>query len=137
MALTGSLNLYTAVDTGLSESVTLTYPSDLPSNHPNYDKRGTTETLKVPEVRVDTASYDDVYINIHDANISLITGQHELHSTYRIYGSEASKSLDKENYLFQGETSVGIWDWDNDTNPYSKAYTHLKTQGGWENLTDI
>ena len=137
MALTGNLDLYAGAPTGNSESVTLTYPADLPENHSDYDKRGTSETIEVPEITVTTSSYADVYINVFDANISYLSGvEHELFSSYRIYGSAESRSLDKENYILQNEVSVGTWDWDNDTNPVSKTYTFLKSQVGWENLSD-
>jgi hypothetical protein len=133
MALTGSFTYQ--VYTNQSESVEriITYPADLPSSHLDYEKRGTTETITEEVTVTEDQTIEGAYVAIKTANIwktvesNLDPEKLMLTSNYRVYGSEASRSADVNNYIIELDAVVKAWDWDIDTNPYSATYDYIKS----------
>ena len=64
------------------------------------------------------------------------TGSFHLDVTYRVYGSQASRSADINNY-FDQRTIDTSWDPDVDSNIFSKSYAVLKYELGADTLTDV
>lgn len=69
MALQGKITRYKIVEDTDAEMVeeVITYIEDIPEDHEDYDKRGTTETIMVyPKTQVidEDRTYDDAYLKI-------------------------------------------------------------------------
>ena len=142
MALTGSFIRY-EYESHPTETISteITYPSDLPEHHPEYDKRGTTETVTSPVQVEITSSYEGCYVFVKSAAVFTLfneggVNETNINSIYRIYNSKAEKDADIDSHIaeYQYDTE---WDWDVDSNPNVKAYNHLKSLPGGSSLSDI
>ena len=140
MALTGNWTKYTT--TYSNENTTqeeVTYPADLPEIDPNYDKRGTTETITVQVPIVTTEEFTDAYVVIKSAsvyahNILGIGKTKNLNVQYRVYNSKAEHDEDFDNHIHEDLDVQLDWDWEGETNPFTTSYEWLKAQPGFENL---
>jgi len=142
MALSGSLNIINWEKGENIVSHSFTVPTNIPETDPYYDQRGETITQYVTESIVVSSSYDNVYVKIKANNIwvnteeGTDTGSMNLESTYRIYGSEASRSEDLNNHLLESAVDTP-WDPDIDSNIFSIAYASIKNELGTDTLTDV
>jgi hypothetical protein len=140
MALIGDYNHsswdYSDTET---ETVTITYPEILPENDPNYEKKGTTETLEVPLQIENITEYKDIYLVISAITLQKQTPEAmNLNFAWQLYNSKAER---EEDFSFTTPllNAVVSIDWDPNNipdNPYVIAYDYLKTQKGFENLVN-
>mgnify|MGYP003120591565 CR=1 FL=1 len=139
MALTGSLTELIYVNTGEYETVTVDIPADEPSDSEYYEYAGQQITQSVEIVNTTSSSLEGVYIKISSIQIwPPRIGQDNIvfiEPTYRIFGSEASRSADVNNYIRQGQDTLE-WDTDTDTDPYQVAYDLIKASYPNDTLTD-
>tara|TARA_R110000822_G_scaffold281276_1_gene402990 strand:+ start:5351 stop:5773 length:423 start_codon:yes stop_codon:yes gene_type:complete len=138
MALTGTWTKYTTSNGEVLSSSSVTYPADLSDDHPDFINAGTTEIVNVYETIITSQSFDDAYVNLYQVNVfksQANDGGCFLDYEYRVYGSEASKSADIDNYIHK-ESNMIIHDFEVATSNHVQAYNHLKTQAGCEALTD-
>tara|TARA_Y100000592_G_scaffold50790_1_gene80275 strand:+ start:428 stop:850 length:423 start_codon:yes stop_codon:yes gene_type:complete len=139
MALTGSLTTIEATGTGNYETITIDIPADVPETDPNYEHRGSSITESVEIVNETSSSLEGVYIKITSIQIwpPRITTSDKVYiePTYRVYGSQASRSADVENYIRQTYETVE-WDPANDTDPYQVSYDLIKEMYPNDTLTD-
>ena len=71
MALIGKLiNYDNHTDEFIEQEVTLEYPADLAEDHPDYDKRGTTEVVIGKTEVITEKTYDNVYVNINQVTVN-------------------------------------------------------------------
>lgn len=152
MALTGSVTIYTQspdLDNGVSQSVT--YPSDLPSDDPNYDKRGTTEsTIFYPPKNVVDTVYTSSYVVVDTAAIHLDdnsgdedddTNTYYLNVRYKVYSDLNHRRTDFLNPLLEQDIKkmfhVDINDTElNNKNLIAYAYNLVTQEDGMENLNN-
>ena len=140
MALSGTFEYHWDESDGdNTNTVEVTYPADLPSDHPDYSKRGTTENISAVSTNHHSQSISNQYVHIQSSCIYNIDGnvgdRGKLCSViWNSYNSQADSSV-SGSIVKTGEFSFD-WDFATMTNPYSEAYTQLKTQTGWENLID-
>jgi hypothetical protein len=138
MALSGSFtHIWSELNNDVTQSIDVTYPADLPSNDPNYDKRGTTVQESVPTQVEHSQSYSDVYIHIQGASIynkedNVGDKGKSCSIVYKVFNSEGEShtegaELVRADYTFD-------WDFATMTNPYSEGYDMLKTLDGMDNL---
>ena len=115
----------------------VTYPSDLSEDHPDYDKRGTSESFQEPVIVEETETLENIYLVVTGVSIEkhLFTEGHFVGYAYRVYPSQESRNENIENYIWQGSENL---DWDDDTSssPLVVAYEHLKNQKECVNLTN-
>ena len=123
-----------------TEEVVVTYPEIMNEMDPNYDKRGTTETISRPVFDQIVEIFDDVYINISKIAFYKNEINHEggtlLDFTFCVYNSEADKNNDPDSFI-ERDAVIGqhlIISSDDDIRV--KAYELLKTQPQFINLTD-
>lgn len=149
MALKGKFTDYKH-NSGKTEEKTYTvsYPSNLPEGHPNYDKRGTeedvTQTFPIYESKV----YNDVYVNIsqvtvhrrfsyaseEDAEADKKTKYYDIQFTYWIYESEEkAKTADGHDYMFREVIDHYGYDGDH-SKLFEFAYNSLNNLKGFEEL---
>jgi hypothetical protein len=133
MALSGSFT-YTEYNsnTGSLVSSSVTYPAEMPSDHPDASKAGTTETLLIPTMEEVSTTYTGKYFycqssavygidsNVDEGNIVGINYR------MQIYDNQNHKNTDFFNPTSYIEESFD-WDWNTNTNPMEAAYTHFKT----------
>jgi len=142
MALSGNLNIINYEDTGNILTSSFTVPVDVGEDDPYYAQRGTTVERYTSESLAVSSSYNNAYVKIKASNVwvgmepTLDTGSFHVAITYRVYGSQASRSADISNYLEQHciETT---WDNDVDSNIFTKSYATLKYELGANTLTDV
>jgi hypothetical protein len=141
MALTGNFTKiwYTQSETDFID-LDVTYPSDLPSDDPDYDKRGTTETIQVPENVKNTQEYQNVYIALdwcfHYKFSGDGNGNTLLDFGYRVYESEAQRNSDPDSHILEGDFLQNWVDLSSNQDIRVVAYEILKTKEGFEQLTD-
>lgn len=136
MALTGTfLRYYNVISQTETETVTITYPMEIPTGGEDYEKRGTTETIEVPVQTEEFITYENVHIVIHAASVNKASSKHILDYCYKIYNSEAEYLADSESHIF--EDCQGLeWEDTLSDNVLVLAYNHFKSQKGAENLID-
>ena len=141
MALSGSLTFVDMVTgSGLYESISINVPEDEDVDSVFYDYRGTKHTY-VAEIKQPVSySVDDAYLKVTSIQIWPPRIAHEdtvyLESTFRIYGSEASRSSDVNNYVKEGYYTIE-WDPSTDTDPYQVSYDLIKSNFPNDTLTDV
>ena len=144
MALTGNFDYIIDVPSETDfVSSSVSYPANLDEDHPNYEQRGTTEVVLIPTQTTQTTSYSNIYLIINSISIETslaadedgnFANERNAHLNIRIYDSEAAKNSNPEtfqadyNYIYENINHVG--------NLYELSYEYLKTQNGFENLTN-
>lgn len=115
----------------------ITYPADIAEDDPNYELRGTTVEEYDIEKEFDTTDHEGAYALIFSGNhYRGLGGSHHFNYEYRVYGSEASRSVSIDNYL-EAKMVGGIsWDFDNFNDAYTTAYSDLKQRPGFELMED-
>jgi hypothetical protein len=69
MALVGDLIKYDVIQSETeTETISITYPDNLPLNDPNYDLRGETVDVEVPKNIETEQIYNNVYVVVHSIN---------------------------------------------------------------------
>ena len=143
MALSGRITTFNHEGTGNYETVNVEIPANLISGSEWYDYRGQTITHSVEISNVTTQSYEDVYVKV--TNIQIFSpslksdgDNSPLHieSTFWVYGSEASRSEDVNNYMFE-EYKQQVWDADTDTDPYAVSYNLFKESFPTDTFIDV
>lgn len=148
MALSGSFNITSQRNSTTNfTSESITWPANLESSDPNYDKRGTTEDVLVPETETYTVtSYTSSYvtlkaIGIHYEGHMDANPRHRVHVQYNVYDNKAARdndfnnpitTLDVDAYEFYDATTGSF-----DTNIVQIAYQAIKNQSGWGNMQDV
>lgn len=139
MALSGNYTHYTEVPSETETvDVLITYPSNLEVDHPDYEKRGTTETIQQAALVEESTVYENIYLTVKVASLNVIEQTSdfkyvELSGFYRIYESEEARNLDKDNYLAEYYINKEF-NFSEESNPYSSLYELIKSQRGAENL---
>lgn len=144
MALTGTWNHYTYSDhpTETEEAASITYAANLPEDHPDYEKRGTTEYETIPKKIEEVTLYENVYLILSGVTIqksSNIVGSTGLilSYSYYIYNSQEDRDNDTlfENSIYTNSNSTN---YDSEiivSNPYVLAYEHINSLRGYEALS--
>lgn len=130
--------------------VEVTYPDADKMNpeDPNFDKAGTTETIQEPVMETKTHAFENVYAVIR--SYAITKNEAESYDTdgerlglYKrwylnlrvtIYESEEVKNQNPEDYLFEENLTIPISVIQGDL--FEVGYTKLKSQPGFEELTD-
>lgn len=139
MALQGTLTKYTSTPTDeVLDTFTITHPVDLTEGDWNYDKRGTTEEV-IEYVYTESSTDHIVYIVLTNSNVfkfKKLDGEvvFMFEYNYRIYNSKEDYQSNYDSHINIGGHAFELFDWNGDTNPYSVAYNHIKSQKGFENL---
>ena len=153
MALTGSLFI-TTITPSLTESQSfdVTYPSDLEEGHPDYDKRGTTETIWESSSIAETTEHEGLYtiigqLSIHNKNIPdgavEISEEQKYHVDvfYRSYQSKEDRLNNYYNPFKEGILHVS--NFQKDTQMTSSqdvigfCYDYLKTFDEFSGSSDV
>ena len=145
MALKGKITMYQYTEHETEkENILVEYPTDLAEDDPNYDKRGTSETIEVPKVVENSEVLDDMYIKILHMGLVNHSGKGEKRLVWSINlrGYKTKAQSDEAGTDFDWETHFHLDDGkladviSDDKNPYKEAYALLKKRKGFENLID-
>lgn len=139
MALKGDIT-WTTVE--LSETETqdqiITYPDEMHEDDPNYDKRGTSETIQVPKETYISNSYTDVYLYVKSIQMHTFTNNGEkteqVHYHYAGYESKDVRNNNNEDFLFFNGGQ--IQNYDHDSNIWNQCYDQLKLREDFKDLKD-
>jgi hypothetical protein len=149
MALQGNYIHYTYENHPTeTETITVTYPSDLSSDHPVYEKRGTSEEITQPTIVESTQTFENCYIAIDIASISYLARMtssdgtsssiNKLQYIWKVFNSQSDRYTNPDSYLLRVESvAPNNWDWSLNTNPFEEGYTALKGLKGAEELVNI
>lgn len=145
MALVGT---YIHKETKASETefneFEMTHPQ-YPSDHPYFEKSGTTETVKEPKMDEITQVYEDVYLIVRAASLHQRVGADKVKTLYlsvmiSLYQDENHKQEDFLNELWQEIIDIPIESLD-EVKPYDNtlvyAYEKLKEREDFANFKDI
>jgi hypothetical protein len=142
MALVGT---YIHKEIKASETETVEYEMthpDYPSDHPLFEKSGTTETISDAKMEEITQVYDDIYLIVRAASAHQKVGVDGLKSLYvsamiSIYQDKQHKDEDFFNELFQNIIDIRIESLDelkSYNNPFDFAYDKLKEMDDFKQL---
>lgn len=141
MALQGTFRdfIYTNHPTN-TVTKTITYPEQMLEDDPDYDKRGTSEEVTVPETVEEIVEHENVYVVIQGTSVSVLSNNEDnklvdLSCVYRVYTSKEDAKSNWEDYLFEGNV-FGTWNWEEHTNPWEEAYNAIKNSPAGELLVD-
>ena len=145
MALIGKLiNYDNHTDEFIEQEVTLEYPADLAEDHPDYDKRGTTEVVIGKTEVITEKTYDNVYVNINQVTVNrmFMTNEegndikyYDMQYTYWVYESREEYLKNPKNYIWMHATVNEKYEGDHG-NMFEYAYNQLKKKPGFEYLQD-
>tara|TARA_R110002020_G_scaffold266129_1_gene481000 strand:- start:2288 stop:2731 length:444 start_codon:yes stop_codon:yes gene_type:complete len=145
MALIGKLiNYDNHTDEFIEQEVTLEYPADLAEDHPDYDKRGTTEVVIGKTEVITEKTYDNVYVNINQVTVNrmfMINEEgndikyYDMQYTYWVYESREEYLKNPKNYIWMHATVNEKYEGDHG-NMFEYAYNQLKKKPGFEYLQD-
>jgi len=148
MALTGNFNKVTYTDhESETEDITVSYPSSMDSNHPDYSKRGTSETITQPKQVQSTVNYPTAYIVVHSYNgwkiewpaYDGVSKEKDWVFTMdlRIYATKAQRDADYENVTDTLALACGASEFDFTVPTSQWIYAHLKGMPEFSSLTDV
>ena len=141
MALKGTYKVFTYTNHPTDTVVqTITYPQEMLEDDPDYDKRGTSEEITVPEIVETVTLHENVFVAVQGTSISVLVNTPDiksvdLSSVYRVYSSEEAAKENWDDYLFENNV-FGNWDWNENTNPWEVVYTAIKAAPEGELLID-
>ena len=146
MALQGNYTHYT-YENHPTETVTqtITYPSDLPEGHENYDKMGTTEEVTVPSIVETPTTYENCVIGLRTVNTFVMRNDGSesknkivnLSYDFRIYASlEDKENYFNENFLAE-YTHFSDQAYSPTENAWEIAYNEIKASKGGSELINI
>lgn len=126
------------------QELTVTYPEELPEDSPEYEKRGTTETIQVPLPEEKETIFEDIYLIVRAASLHQRVGDDGVKSNYvsmlvSIYDNENHKNTDFMNDTFHDvldevvEDVSTIKDYDS---VIAWSYNMLKSKEEYSNLID-
>ena len=140
MALQGTYTKYiSSISETEFDTVSHTYPLALPSDHPDYEKRGTTEERSIPREILTPTIYENVYLIITGTTIEKHINGWTLGYAYRLYNApEDASSINPtdDKHVYDYTQSMGLDATDFPTNPVEAAYEHLKTLPECSNMTN-
>ena len=118
----------------LSETETITstytYPQQISSDHPDYNKRGTTEEIVEPLEIISEEILADVYLIVTGTTIEKHINGWTLGFGYRVYNSPEDKlniNPTDDNHLYSYTESFSLESPIFPSNPIESAYEYLKT----------
>ena len=141
MALEGTYKKFQYTDHPTNTVVqTITYPEQMLEDDPDYDKRGTSEEVTVPETVETVILHENAYVAVQGTSISVLINTTDiksvdLSSVFRVYSSKEAAKENWDNYLFENNV-FGSWDWNENTNPWEVVYTAIKNSPEGELLVD-
>jgi len=153
MALIGDYTKYWLEDDQQEvREVVVTYPSILPEQHPDYDKRGVTETIIEPVTVEKSQTWENVYIVIrtyaiekeeipHFEEVSMETPDDpvtpiglekgwRMSLRYAVYANKEDKLMSPENYILQDHAYIELPPINESI--FKLGYSSLKQQRGFE-----
>lgn len=139
MALKGDIT-WTTVEFSETETQDqiITYPDEMNENNPQYDKRGTTETVQVPKEIYNSTSYTDVYLYVKSIQMHTTIEDNKkieyIHYHYAGYESKETRDADNENFLFF--SSNQLYNYNHNSNLWTQCYDQLKLREDFADLKD-
>lgn len=145
MALVGT---YIHKETKASETETVEYEMthpEYPSDHPLFEKSGTTETISEAKMEEITQVYEDVYLIVRAASLHQRVGVDKIKTLYlsvmiSLYQDKNHKDEDFFNELWQEIIDIPIESLE-EVKPYDNtllyAYEKLKEREDFANFKDI
>lgn len=126
------------------EDVKVEHPQ-YPSDHPLFEKSGTTEMIKEPKMEEITQVYEDVYLIVRAASLHQRVGQDKIKTLYlsvmiSLYQDQQHKDEDFFNELWQEIIDIPIDSLDevkHYDNTLLYAYEKLKQREDFANFKDI
>lgn len=118
-----------------TEDIQVSYRDDLPVEHSNYDKRGTTETITVPVSTKESTTFTDAYLNVISTRIVKQANGYSVIYCYLIYGSKQDRldgadPIATEQYATYMATGAEI------ENYISLSYEAIKNELNFESVID-
>lgn len=144
MALKGNFKHWANhTDEFTTKEVTVEHPTDYPKENPNYEKRGTTETVEIQEPVLTSKTYKNSYVNIRQVTVNRKfvyktetekVKIFEIHYTICVYAKENDYKNEIPPIIEQ-PTAHALYEGDHN-NIFSDAYNHLKALKGFEEMVD-
>ena len=138
MALIGKYTKYETVETGETEIQTVEYPSDLPENHPDFNKAGTIEEVETPVYETVSTIYENAYVTVHSIMTWKFKNQDEdknlFNITYRVYENKENRINDIDSNIVQDFVANQEIDYNSNKAEIEQAYELVKTAQGCEEL---
>ena len=144
MALKGTFHFWeNHTNEFTTEMVEITYPNDLPEDHPDYDKRGTTEEVEVQNPVLSSVDFDNAYCNISQVTVNRRFVNNADDQLVKIYEIQYTIFVyaDKTDYqqglspIYQYPIHNELYEGDHN-NIFEYAYNSLKQRQGFEDMID-
>lgn len=118
-----------------TEDIVITYREDLPIEHGNYDKRGTTETITRQKQIKESTVFTDAYIHIVNTKIIKQREGYSVIYCYLIYNSKQDRldgvgPIAPEQYATYNATGAET------ENYISLSYEAIKNELNFESVID-
>lgn len=135
---------YTHINQTISETETyqedVTYPSDLPEGHPNYELRGQTVAETFPVVTTEETLLESAYIVITNYNFYKLVkndiGEFLFDVMFKVYGSKDIYLEDENNYLYEDDVVGQYKNIDSNANLRVRGYEIIKELPHINNIID-
>ena len=142
MALVGKLKTYEySISETETETYKITHPANLPPDHINFDKAGTTEEITVPLTIEKEGYIDSVYVIVHSINTWKQTqGDSDINLmniTYRVYNSKEDRSKDLDSFIIEDAIIGASLDFESPKKETEQAYELVGNLKGFDELIKI
>ena len=139
MALVGKWTQYESKESETeTQIVKISYPAELPEDHPEFEKAGTEEEIEVPKMDVIETIYDSVYAVVHSVNSwkQNINGETDtlFNICYRVYQSEQDRLSDYNSFIYEDHLHCQKIDYNLDKSEIQQAYNLVNIVSGFEEL---
>ena len=141
MALVGNIKIYNSVQSETeTETIQVTYPSNLPEDHPKYELRGQTVDEEIPLISEEITLHNNVYVHIHSVNfwkIYDLEGKQDLvNINYKVFESKQAREENPHEFILEDHLIGQKLDFNVDTNQMEKCYEYVKNIRGFEELVN-
>lgn len=144
MAIKGTFHHWANhTDEFTTDTIQIEYPGDLPEDHPDFDKRGTTENVETQNPVLTAVDYQNAYANISQVTVNrrhIFNSEgeplkiYEIQYTIFVYESKEDYELGMPS-IYRYPIVNELYEGDHN-NIFADAYSRLKQRQGFEDMID-
>ena len=137
MGLVGNLTKHKYIESDTeTELLKIDYPNDLPVEHPDFDKAGTTKEIEVPKIIETLEIFNDIYLHIHSYNVWKVDySDYDLvNICYRVFESKEARDNDQNSFLFEEHLEHQNIDYSLEIGQLEQCYLIVKNLLGYQEL---
>ena len=141
MALIGDCKTFSSYESDTeTQTITVSYPENIPEGSEVYEKRGTEEEVVVPLLIEEETLHTNVYVIVHSINSwKSFNGSEKItlmNICYRAYDSKESRESNYDSYIFEDHLIGQSMYYTDNISEIEHAYKLVNTTKGLDLLVN-